>query len=374
MRLREHQSNTDIRRIFDDFPALIWRSGIDMKCDYFNNTWLAFTGRSLEQEIGDGWTEGVHPDDLASCVGTYVESFGRRAPFTMHYRLMDRSGKYRWIRDIGRPFFDLRGRFQGYIGSCYDVTEEIEREKSLEEINLAKDKFFSIVAHDLVGPISAIESMSGMLERDHGSFKEEELVEFLHALGQASSNLRSFLDDVLIWARSQLNGITCEPQEASLLELCAEAISPLNESARIKDISINCSLDPSIRALVDVNMAKTIVRNLVANAIKFCYPHKSVDIAGCISGNRARLSVSDQGIGIPQKEIEGLFAPGSMAQRNGTAGERGTGLGLTICKEFAEKNGGSLHAESRYGEGSAFTLELPLAGSAAPTPIRGGSS
>ncbi|BBA70597.1 PAS domain S-box protein [Geobacter sulfurreducens] len=109
--------------LFEEFPALIWRAGTDAQCNYFNKTWLQFTGRSLDQELGDGWAEGVHGEDLERCVATYLESFNRREPFSMEYRLRRYDGEFRWIVDTGRPFFEPDGDFAGYIGVCYDVTD-----------------------------------------------------------------------------------------------------------------------------------------------------------------------------------------------------------------------------------------------------------
>ncbi len=117
--------------ILDDFPALIWRSGTDGLCDYFNTTWLEFTGRSMDEEVGEGWAEGVHPDDLQRCLETYGSAFKDREPFDMEYRLMHHSGEYRWIIDFGRPFYDIDGEFAGYIGSCYDIHDRKQMEKEL---------------------------------------------------------------------------------------------------------------------------------------------------------------------------------------------------------------------------------------------------
>jgi PAS domain S-box-containing protein len=119
-------------KLFDDFPSPIWRSGIDARCDYFNTSWLAFTGRSLEEELGEGWAEGVHPDDLPRCLATYREAFQTRRPFEMEYRLRRHDGAYRWILDVGRPYHDLDGRFAGYLGSCYDITDRVRTEQALQ--------------------------------------------------------------------------------------------------------------------------------------------------------------------------------------------------------------------------------------------------
>ncbi len=114
--------------IIQQFPALIWHSGFDGRCDYFNQTWLEFTGRTLAQELGDGWAEGVHPDDLSDCLKTYREAFKARQPFTMEYRLRHHDGSYRWIADHGAPHYAIDGCFCGYIGSCYDITPQKESE------------------------------------------------------------------------------------------------------------------------------------------------------------------------------------------------------------------------------------------------------
>lgn len=112
--------------IVETAPNLIWRSGLDAKCYYFNKTWLDFTGKTLEQEYGDGWVEGVHPEDLDRCVNIYLENFEKRTQFEMEYRLLRHDGAWRWINDIGVPAVDDNGEFTGFIGSCLDVTERVE--------------------------------------------------------------------------------------------------------------------------------------------------------------------------------------------------------------------------------------------------------
>ncbi|MHB8962057.1 MAG: sensor domain-containing diguanylate cyclase [Saccharofermentanales bacterium] len=119
-------SLNEYKIIVETAPNLIWRSGLDAKCYYFNKTWLDFTGRTSEQEYGDGWTEGVHPDDFDRCVRIYLENFDRRTPFEMEYRLLRHDGEWRWINDRGVPVVDENGEFSGFVGSCLDVTEKVE--------------------------------------------------------------------------------------------------------------------------------------------------------------------------------------------------------------------------------------------------------
>jgi PAS domain S-box-containing protein len=127
------ESEKRFRIVADAAPVLIWMSGVDKLCTFFNKPWLEFTGRSLEQEIGNGWAEGVHPDDLQKCLDVYTESFDARKPFVMQYRLRRYDGEYRWVSDQGVARYDPNGKFAGYIGSCVDVTDLIKKDEALRE-------------------------------------------------------------------------------------------------------------------------------------------------------------------------------------------------------------------------------------------------
>ena len=126
-------SANDYKVLVEQAPIMIWRARTDTLCDYFNERWLAFRGRSMEQEFGNGWVDGVHPDELAECVRIYLTAFHRREVFEMHYRLQRHDGLYRWIFDRGVPLFEEDGTFMGYVGSCIDVTERIEAQNELKQ-------------------------------------------------------------------------------------------------------------------------------------------------------------------------------------------------------------------------------------------------
>jgi PAS domain S-box-containing protein len=129
--MRMELSFEEYKTLTEQAPILIWRSATTKECDYFNERWLAFTGRTMEQERGSGWAEGVHPEDLARCLKIYLDSFEQREIFEMEYRLRRHDGVYRWIFDRGAPFFDQDGTFAGYIGSCTDITEQVEARAAL---------------------------------------------------------------------------------------------------------------------------------------------------------------------------------------------------------------------------------------------------
>src|SRR5688572_18612539 len=138
------------RLLVESSPVMIWRAGVDARCDYFNETWLAFTGRTFEQELGDGWAEGVHRDDLDRCVGIYRDHFERRAVFEMEYRLRRHDGVYRYIFDRGVPFFDEADEFAGFIGSCVDVEERVRAQAVLEAAAARERKLAEGLAAELV--------------------------------------------------------------------------------------------------------------------------------------------------------------------------------------------------------------------------------
>lgn len=137
------ESELRYRILADNGQALIWTSGLDSKCDYFNKVWLKFTGRTLEQELGDGWTEGVHPEDLNRCVQTYISAFDKRDSFSMTYRLRRHDGEYRWIVDDGTPRYDDDGNFIGFIGHCLDITDQVRAEEARRE----SDERYRVLYH-----------------------------------------------------------------------------------------------------------------------------------------------------------------------------------------------------------------------------------
>jgi len=346
-------------KIFEEFPALIWRSRLDKLCDYFNKTWLDFTGRTMEQEFGNGWAEGVHPDDFDFCLQTYVTAFDIRESFFMEYRMKNKAGEYRWIRDFGRPFFDLDNTFLGYIGSCYDVTDIKNYEFKLIELNATKDKFFSIIAHDLKSPFNAIVGYGEMLLEQLREKDYEKSEEYASFVLQSSNRAMDLLMNLMEWAQSQSGRMPFNPEKIDCKSIIDDSIELFEDAAIQKELTFSTQVPDNVCIFADKAMISTVFRNLISNAIKYTKPKGKIRIQVEKKQDMCLFSVADSGIGIPQPSIEQLFRIDQSFSTSGTNNEKGTGLGLILCKEFIEKHGGSIWVESEEGKGSCFYFTLP---------------
>ena len=347
-------------KIFEEFPALIWRSRLDKLCDYFNKTWLDFTGRTMEQEFGTGWAEGVHPDDFDFCLQTYVSAFDKREPFLMEYRMKNRFGDYCWIRDFGRPFYDLDNSFLGYIGSCYDITEIKNNEHKLIELNATKDKFFSIIAHDLKSPFNSVIGFSEHLielvrKRDY-----ENIEVYANIILQSSQRAMNLLTNLFEWAQSQSGRLDFNPEYFEMISVINEQIRLFSDIAKGKSITISNLLTKELRINADKAMINTVLRNFISNAIKFTHPGGRITILAVDKQNELIVSVSDSGVGIPESRTDKLFSIDKSYSTPGTQNEKGTGLGLILCQEFIKIHNGKIWVESKVGTGSTFYFSIPL--------------
>lgn len=347
-------------KIFEEFPALIWRSRLDKLCDYFNKTWLDFTGRTMEQEFGNGWTEGVHPEDFDFCLQTYVTAFDKREAFLMEYRMKNRLGEYRWIRDFGRPFYDLDNTFLGYIGSCYDITENKNNEIKLTELNATKDKFFSIIAHDLKAPFNSIVGYSELLLEQIEGEDYKKAGGIANIILQSSNRAMDLLMKIMEWAQSQSGEMNFNPQKFDIIPLIDEVTDFSNDIARQKSIQIATTLPPGIQVYADYEMISTVLRNLISNAIKFTQPGGKISISSEEEQNQVVISVSDSGVGMSKERTDKLFNICDGHSTPGTQNEKGTGFGLILCKEFVNKNNGKIWVDSKAGIGTTLYFSLPL--------------
>lgn len=236
------------------------------------------------------------------------------------------------------------------------------RQKNLElkETNAAKDKFFAIIAHDLRGPIG---NLASFLEHINDAFNElspKELKEILLSLYKSAENVSVLLENLLIWAQSQLNKIEFRPTELILTDVMQNSIKGLMQTADNKQIDIKLEFNDQISVMADQNMVQTIIRNLLSNAIKFTHRGGSVVIrTDLMNTNFALISITDNGVGIEQSALSKIFDLNNKFHTKGTENEMSTGLGLILVKDFVEKNKGTINIESQKGKGTVVSFTLP---------------
>ena len=360
------ESEIRFQNVANTAPVLIWITNADALFTFVNNFWLQYTGRTLGQELGMGWLEGIHPEDLDRFMGIYKSSFDARKPFDVEFRMKKNDGNFKWIISKGVPRFQTDGRFAGYIGSCIDINDQKIIEETVKKfneellsLNTSKDKFFSIIAHDLKSPLSGLLGFTEILLDEFDDLQIEEVKEFIGHSHQAAINLNALLENLLEWSRIQTGNFALEPSNVNVESVFDDMISLFNQYASNKKIRLEKKVDAALEVIADENMFKTIMRNLVSNGIKFTNEGGSVYLTAIANEKFVNLGIQDSGIGLSRENINKLFRIDLNYTTLGTNKERGTGFGLVLCKELVEKNGGKIWVESEVGKGTKFIFSLP---------------
>lgn len=235
-----------------------------------------------------------------------------------------------------------------------------ERTYELEELNRTKDKFFSIIAHDLKNPFNSLLGFSELLLDSFSDFPPEKIEEYIKIIFETAHSSYALLENLLEWSRSQTGGIQITPQKIDISVLVEKNFDLLEIHAHKKGIKLINDVDPATTCYADYNMINTVMRNLISNAIKYTSGGGKVSIDCEQAGNNIKILVADTGIGIKNIVLDKLFRIDQNVSTKGTDSESGTGLGLILCKEFIEKNGGEIGVNSQVGEGSTFYFTLPV--------------
>jgi signal transduction histidine kinase len=271
-----------------------------------------------------------------------------------------------WLSTVKLPLCDKEGTIIGTFGISRDITnhklaeEEIKlKNEMLQIVNAEKDKFFSIIAHDLRGPLSAFLSATEILSEAIQAMTIDEIKEITVSMKESAQNIYSLLENLLEWSRLRRGGLDFIPEKLKLNEKVSDCIVVFSEAARKKGVEIVISIPDEIEVNVDNHMFDSIMRNLVSNAIKFTRAGGRIRVeAGCNNEHLIEVRVCDSGIGMNQELKDKLFRLSEKTSRPGTEGELSTGLGLLLCKEFIEKHGGKIWVESEVGKGSTFSFTI----------------
>jgi PAS domain S-box-containing protein len=359
------ESEARFRLMADAAPVLVWLADRTGGCTWFNRPWHEFTGRSFDEEQGDGWVDGVHPDDLTRCIETYRGAFALREPFQMDYRLRRHDGAYRWLLDTGRPLYDPRGDFIGYIGSCVDITDRREATEVLQHADRRKDEFLATLGHELRNPLSPIRNGLHILRLNEDAAARERLVGMME---RQVDHLVRLVDDLLEVSRISRGKVELRRARVELAPIvhgAIEACRPLLQQER-HELVVELPPEPIVLEADAVRLAQ-VVANLLNNAAKYTEPGGDIRLSACVLDGEVELSVRDSGVGIPPEMLPQVFE--MFAQVNRTLGrsQGGLGIGLALVRHLVELHGGTVEARSGGdGMGSEFVVRLPLAGHQLP--------
>jgi len=362
------ESEMRFRTVADAAPVLIWMAGPDKLCTFFNKGWLDFTGRKLEQELGNGWAEGVHREDFDRCLNIYKNSFDARQPFTMEYRLRRNDGEYRWVLDSGTPRFSDDGAFLGYIGSCIDIAERKQAELNHQRQNMELARVGRValmgelaasLAHEVNNPIGAMVANASAAQRliAAGKLEAEELNELLADIvadGRRAGEIVQGIRNMVRKGKERRSSIEINDTIQDLLRIIhAEAVG--------RDVTVVTEIDwEGCRVMADRVQLLQVLLNLTMNGFEAMSVIRSnarrlIIRTGRNENGEICISVRDSGPGFPGGLAEQLFEPFFSTKAEGT------GMGLAIARSIIEAHGGTLSGENCEDGGACFIVRLPQA-------------
>ncbi len=308
--------------------------------------------------------EAIHPEDRDNFIKMNHDGILHCKPFNWKGRIVD--GKtVKWMHIISSPEQLKTGDILWH-GIIIDITERVHADAKIKQkneellmLNTDKDRLMSILAHDLKSPFNAILGFLDLLTENIRKYDMDKIEKQLSIINTSAQSVHNLLDHILIWTRSQAGKIPFEPTKLNLTKICNGVIDVLEQAAKAKNVTINHIENGDISIYADIEMVETILRNLVSNAIKFSHSGGKINLFAEQVGSETHITVFDNGVGISSEVQMNLFVSLELHSTRGTANESGTGLGLTICKDFVEKHGGRIWVESEEGKGSSFTFTIP---------------
>lgn len=322
-------------------------------------------GKSTDEKE---WISFVPIEDLEVINSKFNELIsGKSDQYSFEHRIIRMDGELRWVSSKGKSLKDVKGNTVKIIGTLTDITDLKETEKKLKHhsdelkrSNIAKDNFFSIIAHDLRNPFHTILGASELLANYSSEMNQDEIRETAQNIYRSASNVYNLLVNLLEWSRFQTGKLEVKKTQFNLCEIVNQVLELYSEQLERKKLSLNSECDDTCFVFADKYMIESVVRNLISNAIKFTPVGRSIEVT-CrnLNDDFAEFSVRDQGVGIPREIQQKLFQLETQISTRGTEQEKGTGLGLVLCKDFIEKNGGTISFESEVGKGSIFKATIP---------------
>ena len=356
------ESEERFRMMADSAPVLIWVADESGECVYFNKPWLEYTGKALEQEVGRGWAENVHPEDIESCLRIYRHALENREAFSREFRLRRHDDDYRWVLDRGVPMYNADKSFAGFIGSVIDIKERKDTEQKLfeakehaEEMAMLKSTFLTNMTHEIRTPLTVILGFTSMLRQG----VRPEYHRFVNLIERSGRRLLLMLDSMLDLAQLEAGTLEIVTHSESVTEIVENVALTLMPIVRDRGLDLNLSL-PSDRcyAVVDHGVLSRVLNNMLDNAIKFT-EEGSINLAVQRGESTIVITIKDTGIGIDERFLAQAFDPFTQESSGLERSHQGSGLGLTVSKRLLELMNGEIEVESKKDKGSVFTIRVP---------------
>ena len=361
------ESEDRFRNLVENISDVFFIANEDGKLSYCSPNFYTQTNFLPQDIIGKSYIRFVIPEDRKRIIEFYAEQIKSNVlDAKVDFRAVRKCGTFMWVEQNTRFVRDNNGKVIQYRIVVRDITErkrweeEVKKHnEQLSKVNAEKDKFFSIIAHDLKSPFLGLLGLSEILTTEDEEFTKEELLEFGKGIHESTSTLFKLIENLLEWAQMQRGSISITPKELDLSAITLKNIEIINQRATQKGIKIINEVLETQKVFADEKMVDSIIRNLLSNAIKFTKQEGKVVIRSKkISNELVEISISDTGVGMSEENIKKLFKIEEKVCSIGTDGESSTGLGLLLCKEFVEKNGGTIWVKSREGKGSTFSFSL----------------
>ncbi|NVO01298.1 MAG: PAS domain S-box protein [Bacteroidetes bacterium] len=357
------KSKEQLSMAIENTEAGLWDWNIVTGEVYFSDIWLRMLGydRSEVEPNVSSWEKLVHPDDMPDVEKALNDHLtGKTEFYEATHRLLCKSGAWTWVLDKGKVIErDAHWNPIRAIGTHFNIENQKETELELKRINATKDKFFSIIAHDLRGPIGALMQMIDYINDKEDEISNDVLFSFLKKLKYLTKDTFTLLENLLYWSMESNNELLAEPKIINAKDIIKTNIGLSNYISKSKNQTITAEINDDFFVYADENMVNLIFRNLLSNAMKFTPINGKIKISVIENSQFVQISILDSGGGISKENIEKILSDDNFHTSRGTSNEKGTGLGLKLCKDFIKKNNGAFFIESKIGKGSTFVFTLP---------------
>lgn len=367
-RLNAEQEKEKIQKLLEDSQRIGKIGGWEYDIDNDVLTWTRemYTIHELDPCIQPQVDERFNfytPESVPEVDRVVQEAIRTGGSYELDSEIITAKGNRRFVKAMGQADLENRRIF----GFFQDITERKQaqdelriRNDQLRELNATKDKFFSIIAHDLINPFNVILGLSTTIHDEGRDMDLESILKYCDSIHSSTLNTYRLLENLLEWARMQQGAIPFEPRAVLVRDIIDVEIDNLAQTARQKNIILLGESQDELVIHADEKMLTSVVRNLISNAIKFTPKHGKIIVNAIKNGSCVDITVLDTGIGMSQLTIEKLFKMETSFSTRGTGNEKGSGLGLLLCKEFVEKHGGTISVESEDGKGSRFKVSIPI--------------